>query len=536
MLMTNDRQKYREPSISRKVGAMKFEKIAFVEFAILSVFCFSVYAGEYPDYTRADYPLTSRAKFIYTGLENSDTRPDVIVVGWSGVISVYLSGTVAVFGSPIITKTGISNPNLSVADDFNNDGLTDICINDTLFVATGDGGFTTAKPLGIENLQTLAAADMNGDGEKDLIAIAIINTSPGMRAAELRTYFGNGDGTFQEPVKTGIVFTIGEINWEPDTGRLIDDSGEYDILYIGDLTSDGIPDLVVYHFLNIFGNTFYFNRTYTGSINGTFTKNSLYAPGNNQLVGVFDFNGDGMLDIMSSGSRSAVLYIGNNRGQFDYSREIDPNSPEMGLGSPSRIFSVTDMNGDGILDIAAIHGIGDSSQLVAIPWKNNIIYSKIHQFPVVLPNNVWGYGGYYLPGLGGITSCNLNNDRYADFLIPGDTFFSVVLSSSPSRINTLNEISSTFFIGQNIPNPFNAYTTIPYTIVLPGYYELSIYDIFGRKIKTLCRGFQTKGSYRNIWDGRDKNGAELASGFYFSILKQMERKEEFQTKKILLIK
>jgi hypothetical protein len=68
---------------------LKYMKILFKGCAILSVFCFSVYASEYPDYTRTDYPLNARAKFIFTGTENKNSNNDVIVVDWNGAINVF---------------------------------------------------------------------------------------------------------------------------------------------------------------------------------------------------------------------------------------------------------------------------------------------------------------------------------------------------------------------------------------------------------------------------------------------------------------
>ncbi len=75
-----------------------------------------------PDYTRTDYKINDVARFVYTGTENSDTRPDVIVVDKTGAISVLLAGPNAVFGTLVVTETGLTEPKATVADDFTNDG------------------------------------------------------------------------------------------------------------------------------------------------------------------------------------------------------------------------------------------------------------------------------------------------------------------------------------------------------------------------------------------------------------------------------
>jgi len=510
----------------------------------LILICHLSNASDMPQYTRTDYALTERAKFILTGAVNRDNYPDVIVVGWQGAIHVFPGKPGGVLGAPVVTNSDIKSPNLAIADDFNNDGLTDICVNDTLFVSNGEGGFAPPKLLGIERLQTLASTDMNGDGKKDLIAIVIINTTPNMRAAELRTYFGDGAGTFGEPKKTRIVFTSGEVNWQPESGEIIDDRGSYEILYVGNLTNDGVPDLIVRHYYSPASNpaTLYYNRTYTGSYGGTFVQNPLYSGANTQIVGVHDFNGDGAVDIMESFTYMAQLYYGNNTGQFDSVRQIRMDSSEIGLDNNSRTFSTDDINSDGILDIVIIRQIQDSSgarycKLVAIPWNKNEELAKKHEFSVYLPDNFLGYGDWRNPGAGGIMSCILNEDAYTDFITTDDytnALLSVILSThSTVRVDSGEEIPMAF-LGQNSPNPFNSSTVILYSIKNPGIYELAVHDVLGRKIIIVSSGYQTRGEYRTVWNGKTDHGAYAASGFYFYVLTR--GKEAISSKRLLIIR
>jgi hypothetical protein len=488
-----------------------------------------VSANGFPQYTRTDYSLTGgSAKFIHIGSGNTDIYPDVIVLGWTGVLYVFPGGPEGVLGVPVITETGINEPKMTAVDDFNNDGLSDIFIHDTLFMATGEGLFAPPKSLGIENLQTIASADMNGDGNKDLIAISIIYTSPTMRTAEIQTHFGNGDGTFQAPVKTRIVFDNGEFNWVPPE-TVLDDSGIYSIPYIGDLTGDGIPDLVVSHYYVTDDFITHLNRTYTGSSNGTFTKNLIFSPYglNTQNIVVHDFTGDGIVDILCPSPFS--LYAGDNTGNFTY----------LWGKYESRVFTSVDVNGDGILDAAIIRDRSTVNEeyckLAAMLGNSDGTYGDIYEFPIVLPFNYLGYGYPEYPGLGSIMACNLNNDGCADFIIsnwviPYDdqSFFSVILSHpGTSHINEKNEIF-TPVLYQNIPNPFNASTTIPYSIQEPGIYELTVYDILGRKIATLVDGPMSAGKHSVNFDG-----SKLASGVY---LYRFESGGLNRTGKMLLLK
>jgi hypothetical protein len=67
---------------------------------------------------------------------------------------------------------------------------------------------------------------------------------------------------------------------------------------------------------------------------------------------------------------------------------------------------------------------------------------------------------------------------------------------------------------QNYPNPFNPTTTISYNLPSDSYVELTIYDIYGRKIKTLVEENQKAGRYSFKFNAND-----LASGIYVYILK-----------------
>jgi flagellar hook assembly protein FlgD len=60
-------------------------------------------------------------------------------------------------------------------------------------------------------------------------------------------------------------------------------------------------------------------------------------------------------------------------------------------------------------------------------------------------------------------------------------------------------------------------TTIQYHIAGTGWVSLNVYDISGRRVRTLVNGVQSERpeGYRVRWDGRDDAGAGVASGLYF---------------------
>jgi len=59
-------------------------------------------------------------------------------------------------------------------------------------------------------------------------------------------------------------------------------------------------------------------------------------------------------------------------------------------------------------------------------------------------------------------------------------------------------------------NPFNASTTIPFTIAASGHVNLSIYNISGQLVETLYNGQMAAGSHSIVWEA-----SAVASGVYF---------------------
>ncbi|HPG40302.1 MAG TPA: T9SS type A sorting domain-containing protein [bacterium] len=83
------------------------------------------------------------------------------------------------------------------------------------------------------------------------------------------------------------------------------------------------------------------------------------------------------------------------------------------------------------------------------------------------------------------------------------------------------------------PNPFNPETTINYQLHKDSQVTITVYDLLGRKVKTLIDEQQAAGSYRTLWNGTDNSGAKAASGAY---LVRMETQEVTQIQKVLLLK
>ncbi len=93
--------------------------------------------------------------------------------------------------------------------------------------------------------------------------------------------------------------------------------------------------------------------------------------------------------------------------------------------------------------------------------------------------------------------------------------------------------SLTFGLEANYPNPFNPETHIAYRLSTSGAVELAIYNILGQRIRTLVQEVQSAGRYRVVWNGRNDNGAPVASGIY---LYRLSSAQEVQVRRLLLLK
>ena len=95
------------------------------------------------------------------------------------------------------------------------------------------------------------------------------------------------------------------------------------------------------------------------------------------------------------------------------------------------------------------------------------------------------------------------------------------------------EYAEKFSLNQNYPNPFNPYTNIEFYLDFNDYIELNIYDIKGRKVKTLLSEFSLSGSHLVKWDGKNKNGDDLPSGIY---LYQLVNSQKMLSNKMILLR
>jgi hypothetical protein len=75
-------------------------------------------------------------------------------------------------------------------------------------------------------------------------------------------------------------------------------------------------------------------------------------------------------------------------------------------------------------------------------------------------------------------------------------------------------VPSVFALSQNYPNPFNPSTTINYDIPFASRVIMTLFDVTGRRVRTLVDASMQAGYHAATWDGRNDGGDPVATGVY----------------------
>jgi hypothetical protein len=292
---------------------------------------------------------------------NGDGNADFVAPGnlmseWStpvlyGVLGRGNGAVLSVVQTPLPVKIqfgtsgDLFNAFESAVGDFNGDGKQDAVFLTfdntanylTYFAGKGDGTFSSpvnmALPAGDVPLR-VETADFNKDGHADLAVLS--------ESGDLLIYLGKGDGTFQDPVvtATGAKYQMNVTNFA-----------------IGDVNSDGFPDLLLY---GVFSGD-YAASILMGNGDGTFQAAAPVAglPTDSEMDQQFilaDLNGDGKLDILAylapTTGPEMLFLAGDGKGGFAApvtSLKLPADFASPNLFSPP---ALVDLDQDGKPDLA----------------------------------------------------------------------------------------------------------------------------------------------------------------------------------------
>jgi hypothetical protein len=213
---------------------------------------------------------------------NNDGKTDIVVTyggDTTGTVYTYLNDGSGQLSQGSYTPLPIAAYG-AVAADFNRDGTNDLIVATEKYSDTGElyllDGRSPQSPVRIARGtgSSVAAADMDGDGLTDLVAL----TSP---VDELLIFGGNGNGTFRAPRRINV-----------------SDGSEDGAVTVADITGDGRADVVVtvkdWRMAILFAQ----------QADGSFIE-ATHIP-RNYWWGAWpgDFNGDGRIDLVFDSSPS----------------------------------------------------------------------------------------------------------------------------------------------------------------------------------------------------------------------------------------
>jgi hypothetical protein len=90
-----------------------------------------------------------------------------------------------------------------------------------------------------------------------------------------------------------------------------------------------------------------------------------------------------------------------------------------------------------------------------------------------------------------------------------------------------------FALKQNYPNPFNPSTQIQYALPSETKVLISIYDLTGRKVRTLVNEVQSAGHRSVIWNATNEIGRPVSAGMYIYTI---QAGDFIQNRKMVLMK
>ena len=229
-----------------------------------------------------------------------------------------------------------------------------------------------------------------------------------------------------------------------------------------------------------------------------------------------DLDGNGMVDLLGSPKRLTMSHGRDYHGlvlwRLDASGGMARHSLLDWKAFIAHAATASDLNGDGVLDVALVVGNSTVGRPALVVWLGQ-------------RNGVPVLEGYYpLTGEGNqVLASDVNGDSDADLIVLGrnpasglgGVFVFINQGTSATAVASEAAAPTAFALGANYPNPFNPATTIP--LAVPDgakNVDLTIYNVLGQPLRRVWTGPLAAGEHRLTWDGRDAQGRPVATGVY----------------------
>jgi uncharacterized membrane protein len=361
---------------------------------------------------------------------NGDGKPDLLVANQYACASPCLEDTVGVllgngdgtFQRAVAYGAGGVAAYSAAVSDVNRDGKPDLLVavlspnsggnpahsGVGVLLGNGDGTFQAAVVYdsGGYDPQSVAVADVNGDGKPDLLVANCASSSDacadGNNAAP-SVLLGNGDGTFRAPVTYA--------------------SSGYDAtsVAVADVNGDGKPDLLAVNAYACSGSS---SACSNGSVSvllgngdGIFWGAVIYSSGGAPAFSVAakDVNGDGKADLViaircsenGNCADSAVgVLLGNGDGTFRTAVTYGSG------GYDARSAAVADVNGDGKPDLVVANACASASNCPSGGGEVGVLLGNGDgTFQAAA---AYGSGGYYANS---VVVADVNGDGKPDLVV-----------------------------------------------------------------------------------------------------------------------